>query len=182
MEAKIMTSVAPVNGSSAETLPRTVDAAAVTALRLHVRRCAGEDAKDAAQWRADYLRLVARVLQTSGLSQAECAPLHRIADAVLTPQEPTEQDQDRRWAEEYAKDSATITYLIMSGLNEEEAAQRVAKELLARGVPLPEHGGDSRGWKRLLKFRERVRHGAASTPLAEIYRQTLDRLRRERRA
>ncbi|BAQ17887.1 hypothetical protein [Methyloceanibacter caenitepidi] len=58
-----------------------------------------------------------------------------------------------------ARSAAVIDLLVKDGQGEEGAAQTVMRHLLVAGVPAPERGGDSRGWRRLLEFRNTLVHG-----------------------
>jgi NAD(P)-dependent dehydrogenase (short-subunit alcohol dehydrogenase family) len=60
--------------------------------------------------------------------------------------------------------------------------RRIGREMVARGIPLPTHGGDARGWRRLLEFRDKLRHGQQPEAILQIYRQTLEELKRGRRS
>jgi len=53
-----------------------------------------------------------------------------------------------------------IDLLVKDGQGEERAAQTVMRHLLLAGVPAPERGGDSRGWRRLLEFRNTLHQGS----------------------
>jgi hypothetical protein len=61
-----------------------------------------------------------------------------------------------------ARVSAIIDLLVKAGYDESEAAQTMMRRLLAVGVQPPAHGGDARGWKRLLEWRFQLARGAAS--------------------
>jgi len=52
-----------------------------------------------------------------------------------------------------ARAAVLIDLLVRSGQDESEAAQSVMRRLMAAGVPAPARGGDSRGWRGLLEFR-----------------------------
>ena len=58
-----------------------------------------------------------------------------------------------------ARSAALIDLLVKDGQGEERAAQTVMRHLLLMGVPAPERGGDSRGWRRLLEFRNTLHQG-----------------------
>jgi len=61
-----------------------------------------------------------------------------------------------------ARASAVIDLLIKAGHDENEAAQMVMRRLMAIGVPPPEKGGDARGWRRLLEYRNELNQGFGS--------------------
>lgn len=58
-----------------------------------------------------------------------------------------------------ARASVIIDLLVKAGQDESEAAQNVMRRLIAVGVPAPARGGDSRGWQRLLEFRNILLNG-----------------------
>ncbi len=58
-----------------------------------------------------------------------------------------------------ARASAVIDLLVKGGHDEGEAAQTVMRRLVAAGVPAPTQGGDARGWRRLLEWRNTLLHG-----------------------
>ena len=66
-----------------------------------------------------------------------------------------------------ARLSAVIDLLVKGGY---EVAQLVTRRLLAVGVPPPQQGGDARGWKRLLAWRENLSHGIGSADAKDEYR------------
>jgi hypothetical protein len=55
-----------------------------------------------------------------------------------------------------------IDLLIKAGNDESEAAQIVMRRLVAAGVPPPQQGGDARGWRRLLEWRNEISQGFGS--------------------
>jgi len=55
-----------------------------------------------------------------------------------------------------------IDLLIKAGNDESEAAQIVMHRLVAAGVPPPQQGGDARGWRRLLEWRNEISQGFGS--------------------
>jgi len=69
-----------------------------------------------------------------------------------------------------ARAAAVIDLLIKGGHDESEAAQTVMRRLLAAGVPAPSQGGDARGWRRLLEWRNSLLHGAGPEAAKLEYR------------
>ena len=69
-----------------------------------------------------------------------------------------------------ARGAALIDLLIKAGHDESEAAQIVMRRLVAAGVPPPQKGGDARGWKRLLEWRNELSHGLVSDEAQLEYR------------
>ena len=59
-----------------------------------------------------------------------------------------------------ARSAALINLLVKDGQGEKRAAQTVMWHLLLAGVPAPKRGGDSRGWRRLLEFRNTLHQGS----------------------
>lgn len=152
-------------------------AGALDALRLHLAKQSGADPADQTRWRVDYLAALERVLRGAGLGEPEIAPLRDIGEAVARHGDTPDHDDDDAWVQHYAKACAEIGYLILTGTEESEAAQRVARNLVARGVPLPAKGGDARGWKRLLIYRDRIRNNQVPEPVAETFRAETKRLK-----
>ncbi len=57
--------------------------------------------------------------------------------------------------------------------DESAAAQALARKLIALGYELPKHGGDTRGWKRLLLWRDNLARGLVPADLREVYERAL---------
>jgi hypothetical protein len=53
--------------------------------------------------------------------------------------------------------------------DESAAAQTLARKLIALGYELPKQGGDTRGWKRLLLWRDQLARGLMPPDLREVY-------------
>lgn len=160
--------------------PGPLEPADIAALQLHLRqREAGGHAP--ATWHADYLPIVERILRRVGLSETQCAPLREIGEMLHgAAASGSRRDPDGRWAGEHAKAAAEIAYLILTGHEESDAAQRAARKLVSQQIPLPAHGGDARGWKRLLEFRDDIRHGLAPEEVIDTYRRHLAELKAAR--
>lgn len=96
---------------------------------------------------------------------AASAPAAATSTPTPTPAPPlAERQRDRRRKAPpsnalLARSAAVIDLLVKDGQGEEGAAQTVMRHLLVAGVPAPERGGDSRGWRRLLEFRNTLVHG-----------------------
>jgi hypothetical protein len=69
-----------------------------------------------------------------------------------------------------------IDLLIKAGNDESKAAQAVMRLLMAAGVPPPQKGGDARGWRRLLEWRDRLAHGIVSAEAQQNTRISRARL------
>jgi hypothetical protein len=73
----------------------------------------------------------------------------------------------------HAVAAAYITALTRVSVDEDTAAQLLARKLVAHGYPLPRRGGDARGWKRLLMWRDQLARGRLAEPLYAVYEDTL---------
>jgi len=72
----------------------------------------------------------------------------------------------------YAVSAAFIDVLAITS-DEAPAAQTLARKLVALGYELPKQGGDTRGWKRLLLWRDQLVRGHQPTELRDIYERAL---------
>jgi len=75
-----------------------------------------------------------------------------------------------------ARVSAIIDLLVKAGYEESEAAQTMMRRLLAVGVQPPAHGGDARGWKRLLEWRAQLTRGLGSVEAKTEYKDFTNEL------
>jgi hypothetical protein len=57
--------------------------------------------------------------------------------------------------------------------DESAAAQTLARKLIALGYQLPKQGSDTRGWKRLLLWRDNLARGLMPTDMRETYERAL---------
>jgi hypothetical protein len=57
--------------------------------------------------------------------------------------------------------------------DESAAAQTLARKLIALGHDLPKQGGDTRGWKRLLLWRDNLARGLMPADMRETYERAL---------
>ena len=57
--------------------------------------------------------------------------------------------------------------------DESAAAQTLARKLIALGYELPKQGGDTRGWKRLLLWRDNLARGLIPADLREVYERAV---------
>jgi hypothetical protein len=67
---------------------------------------------------------------------------------------------------------ATLTTI--SAIDETTAAQALARRLISLGHQLPQRGGDTRGWKRLLLWRDRLERQQLPPTMTDIYRRALE--------
>jgi hypothetical protein len=62
--------------------------------------------------------------------------------------------------------------------DESAAAQTLARKLIVLGYDLPKQGGDTRGWKRLLLWRDNLARGLMPADMRETYQRALKFARR----
>jgi hypothetical protein len=62
----------------------------------------------------------------------------------------------------------------ISATDEATAAQALALRLVSLGHELPRRGGDTRGWKRLLLWRNRLERRQLPPTMTDIYRRALE--------
>jgi hypothetical protein len=151
-----------------QTLSPSIDriGAALKALR----RAEAHDAKgeDKIALGVKCLRAVVAQLTEEGIPQEDLQPLidleqvlHRLK--ARTQGEVANRRKGRPPSDSLlARASAVIDLLIKAGHDESEAAQMVMRRLMAVGVPPPEKGGDARGWRRLLEYRNELSRGFGS--------------------
>ena len=72
----------------------------------------------------------------------------------------------------YAVGAAYIDVLALTS-DEAGAAQTLARKLVALGYELPKQGGDTRGWKRLLLWRDQLVRGHMPAELHDMYERAL---------
>ena len=136
-----------------------------------LRRTHSDDPGDKAALGIKCLQAVVAELTSEGVSPEDLQPLTDL-QAVLAPREPASSDaretkRDRRRSTApsqtlLARASVVIDLLVRAGQDEPAAAQSVMRRLMLSGVPAPERGGDSRGWRRLLEFRDTLLHGGGT--------------------
>jgi hypothetical protein len=128
---------------------------------------------------AKCLRAVIAQLAADGVSTDDLQPLVDLQtrlDGTWKPQPgPVAMQRDRRHKSApspvlLARAAAVIDLLVKAGQDESEAAQSVMRRLVIAGVPPPEKGGDARGWRRLLEWRNSLLHGAGPEDARHEYR------------
>ena len=93
--------------------------------------------------------------------------------AFLNSPEPAKALADERDHQPiYAVSAAFIDVLAITS-DEAAAAQTLARKLVALGYELPKQGGDTRGWKRLLLWRDQLVRGHMPAELGDVYRRAL---------
>jgi hypothetical protein len=148
------------------------------ALRALRQAYAGEvGAEDKITLGVKCLHVLIAQLAQDGVAQEDLQPLIDLETniAALKSLAPAEGPPNRRRRKPpsdllLARVSAVIDLLIKAGYDEERAAQLAARRMLAAGVPPPDKGGDARGWKRLLAWRETLSHGFGSAEAKDEYR------------
>jgi len=117
---------------------------------------------------------LARVKQTieDAGNAADAATLGDLIAFLHSPQaaEALADECDHRPV--YAVAAAYIDVLANMS-DESAAAQTLARKLIALGYELPKHGGDTRGWKRLLVWRDNPARGLIPGDLREVYERAL---------
>jgi hypothetical protein len=78
----------------------------------------------------------------------------------------------------YAVSAALIDVLAII-TDESAAAQALARKLVALGYQLPKQGGDTRGWKRLLLWRDQLARGLMPPDLRDVYERALKFARKD---
>jgi hypothetical protein len=141
-----------------------------------LRRTHRPDAGDPAALGVKCLQAVIAELAADGVSPEDLQPLADLEGTVAgkAPAEPKAR-RDRRHSAApsgivLARASATIDLLVKAGQDEAEAAQTVMRRLMAAGIPPPAQGGDSRGWRRLLEFRNTLAGGGGTADDKYEYR------------
>ena len=136
-----------------------------------LRRTHSDDPGDKAALGLKCLQAVIGQLISEGVSQEDLQPLSDLESFVGEPKAggtgPTERRRDRRHGSPpsetlLARAAVIIDLLVRAGHDEAEAAQTVMRRLIVAGVPAPTRGGDSRGWRRLLEFRNTLLQGGGS--------------------
>ncbi|MEZ5829514.1 MAG: hypothetical protein R3D01_14560 [Hyphomicrobiales bacterium] len=156
-----------------ETLSPSADriGAALRALRMTHTPGAG----DAAALGAKCLRAVIAELAADGVSQDDLKPLVDLEahlggvmeqgqDQPATHEQVADPSRNRRRGTSpsfalLARVAAVIDLLVKAGYDENEAAQTVMRRMVIAGVPPPQRGGDARGWRRLLEWRNSLLQG-----------------------
>ena len=155
------------------TLSPSVDRIGAALKALRQARTQGEDKLT---FGLKCLHAVTAQLGEEGLSKEDLKPLLHLEARLrqmLTPlhSETVSNRRKRRPPSEalLARVSALIDLLIKAGSGEAEAAQIMMRRLVAAGIPAPKQGGDARGWKRLLEWRDDLGNGLVSEKAQQEY-------------
>ena len=134
-----------------------------------------------AQWHAKYLDSAVELIRKVLLSDELVVPLRVISGQLLKTGSSAATDGAAYPRNEvdfiHAYAAAEISYLVFSGVEEQSAAQLVTKQLIVHNVPLPEGGGDPRGWMRLLKWRAALKQGRTPPAVYEQYEARFNTLK-----
>src|SRR5262249_31376817 len=100
------------------------------------------------------LTRIKQMLEDSG-NAADAAMLGELAACLHSPQAAKALADERDHRPIYAVAAAYVD--VLSAVSDESAAaQTLARRLIALGYDLPKQGGDTRGWKRLLLWRDNL--------------------------
>jgi len=144
-----------------------------------LRRTSPPEAGDEASLALKCLQAVIAELAADGVSLEDLQPLADLGKLVggstAVAPKPAQAHRERRRGSApsailLARAAAAIDLLVKAGQDESEAAQTLMRRLLAAGVPPPAQGGDSRGWRRLLEWRNTLLHGGGSEDARYEYR------------
>jgi len=135
---------------------------------------------DIAALGAKCLRALITQLAAEGVRAEDLQPLvelqNRLGPVKPEPRQSSpELPRDRRHGSSpspilLARAAVVIDLLVKAGQDESEAAQSVMRRLVAAGVPPPDKGGDARGWRRLLEWRNSLLHGVGPEDARHEYR------------
>jgi hypothetical protein len=144
-----------------------------------LRRTHPAEAGDKASLALECLQAVIAELAADGVSAEDLQPLADLEGLIgrtkrQTPSE-TQGRRERRHGLSpspllLARAAAVIDLLVKAGQDESEAAQTMMRRLVAAGVRPPMQGGDARGWRRLLEWRNQILHGVGSEEARHEYR------------
>ena len=117
---------------------------------------------------------LARIKQTleDGGKAADAATLGELIAFLHSPQAAKAVADERDHRPIYAVAAAYIDVLTAVS-DESAAAQTLARKLVALGYDLPKQGSDTRGWKRLLLWRDNLARGLVPADLREAYERAL---------
>jgi hypothetical protein len=117
------------------------------------------------------LTRVKQTLEEDG-NTGDAATLGELLAFLHSPQAATALADERDHRPIYAVATAYID--VLSTMSDESAAaQTLARKLIALGYDLPKQGGDTRGWKRLLLWRDNLARGLMPADMRETYERAL---------
>jgi hypothetical protein len=122
------------------------------------------------------LARVTQMLEDAG-NAADAATVGTLVAFLHSPQAAKALAEERDHRPIYAVAAAYID--VLSAVSDESAAaQTLARKLIALGYDLPKQGGDTRGWKRLLVWRDNLARGQVPAEMRETYERALKFARR----
>ena len=142
-----------------------------------LRKMHGQDPEDKASLGIKCLHAVITQLAAEGVSAEDLQPLadldSLVRDSKTKPVTPSQRERRRSLAPSpilLARAAAVIDLLVKSGQEESEAAQAVMRRMVIAGVPPPTQGGDARGWRRLLEWRNHMLQGFGPDDTIQEYK------------
>jgi hypothetical protein len=123
---------------------------------------------------AHFQSCLARVRQTleEGGNAADATTVGELVAFLHSPQAAKALADECDHRPIYAVTAAYID--VLSAVSDESvAAQTLARKLVALGYDLPKQGGDTRGWKRLLLWRDNLARGLMPADMRETYERAL---------
>lgn len=132
---------------------------------------------------ADYVESLVDYLRRHGMSERDLTPLTDLEQALrfgIEVEDEYEDVMDARTGNAPASDAilaracAVIDLLVAEGKSDDEAAQIVTRKLILAGVNPPDTGGDSRGWKRLVRWRQKLREGSIKPGVMKEHQRFLE--------
>jgi hypothetical protein len=112
-----------------------------------------------------------QTLEEAG-NAADAATVGELVAFLHSPQAAKALADERDHRPIYAVAAAYIDALAAVS-DESAAAQTLARKLIALGYDLPKQGGDTRGWKRLLLWRDNLARGLMPADMRETYQRAL---------
>jgi hypothetical protein len=103
---------------------------------------------------------------------ADAATVGELVAFLHSPQAAKALADERDHRPIYAVATAYID-MLSAVSDESAAAQTLARKLIALGYDLPKQGGDTRGWKRLLLWRDNLARGLMPADMRETYQRAL---------
>jgi hypothetical protein len=160
-----------------QTLSPSVDRLGAALKALRQAYAGGPDTGDKSALGAKCLHVLIAQLAQEGVPQEDLQPLVDLETSIeaLKSQTHGQGSANRRKRKPpsdilLARLSVVIDLLVKAGYDDAEAAQLLTRRMLAAGVPPPQQGGDARGWRRLLEWRENLSHGIGSADAKDEYR------------
>jgi hypothetical protein len=117
------------------------------------------------------LARVKQMLEDSG-NASDAETVDALLGFLHSPEAAKALADERDQRPIYAVSAAFIDLLAITS-DESAAAQTLARRLIALGYELPKQGGDTRGWKRLLLWRDQLVRGLMPADLRDVYERTL---------